>query len=130
MATTGQQIFDIAVVLIDEMPETGVIAEAQVQEYQVRTPAILTLLEQELAFREGLDSPDIITSLSANLTISDRSARMCLPYGLAAHLLLEENPDSASYFEQKYEERKRKVPRSFVTVTNYYADYEETEDDE
>lgn len=50
--------------------------------------------------------PSVISAMTDTLEVDDVTARTILPYGLATHLLLTENPDSASYFNSRYEELK------------------------
>lgn len=48
MATTVQQSFDIAMALIDEVLDTGLISVSNTVSYSAKTPKILTLLQSEL----------------------------------------------------------------------------------
>ena len=61
-------------------------------------------------------TPEVITDLSQNLLISDRVAITVLPYGLAAHLLLTEDVNTASFFNARYDELKRKTPTSIHPI--------------
>ena len=49
------------------------------------------------------DSPLIISNIDDALLLPDRDCILILPYGLAAHLLLTEDPESASFFNNRYE---------------------------
>jgi hypothetical protein len=48
-----------------------------------------------------------------------------MPYGLAAHLLLDENPSAASYYQQRYDELKatltRGLPQSSEDIEDVYG---------
>ena len=48
-----------------------------------------------------------------------------MPYGLAAHLLLDENPDAANFFQQKYDELKitlgGKMAAEFEPIIDVYG---------
>ena len=59
------------------------------------------------------------------LPLDDGVCRTVLPYGLAAHLLLEENPASASFFQQRYEQLRRRaaasIPDVFQPITDCYG---------
>jgi len=72
--------------------------------------------------------PDVITALTDTLQVDDVTARTILPYGLAAHLLLDENPDVANFFQQRYEELKAlvalKQPVSEETIINLYGGFD------
>lgn len=51
-----------------------------------------------------------------------------LPYGLAAHLLLDENTNAAGFFQQRYEELKsqlaRGLPRESEDIEDRYGGIE------
>ena len=51
--------------------------------------------------------PIPLTTIDDELQVDDVTGRVIIPYGLAAHLLLDENQDSASFFQQRYEELKK-----------------------
>lgn len=76
MATTAQQVFDIAMALIDEVTDSGVISPTETITYKAKTPSLLTLLQTEL-IKEGdlfstyeiSNSP--ITNLLGNATEYD-----------------------------------------------------------
>jgi hypothetical protein len=66
--------------------------------------------------------PAVITALSDTLVLDDVTARMVLPFGLAAHLMLEENAATASYFNQRYEELKRQATKGPPSPTEKITD--------
>jgi hypothetical protein len=72
--------------------------------------------------------PAVITAMTDVLQIDDVTARTVLPYGVAAHLLLTENSDSASFFNQRYEELKtissKRQPEPIERITNLYGGFE------
>lgn len=45
-----------------------------------------------------------------------------MPYGLAAHLLLDENPTAASFFNQRYEELKASLRAGLPTMSEDIED--------
>lgn len=51
-----------------------------------------------------------------------------LPYGLAAHLLLDENPGAAGYFQQRYDELRallsRGLPQESEEIEDRYGGIE------
>ncbi|MCD7034312.1 hypothetical protein LRR81_08700 [Metabacillus sp. GX 13764] len=119
MAVTGQQVFDMAMTLIDEVSETGNIVIENPGYYKAKALTFLTTLQTELI---PLDqSPVIQTDLSQYLLVSDRIALLVLPYGLAAHLLLIDDPNSASFFNDRYEELKRKQQTRSQPITDVYG---------
>jgi hypothetical protein len=106
MATTVQEVFNLTMALIDEILDSGIISTADTISYQVRTPSLISLGQTEIA---------------KILSISDYSAKGILPYFLATKLMIDENPDTASYFNGKYEELKRTITKSEAQMTdNYY----------
>ena len=97
--------------LIDEVLGSGAIDQDTTQEYKAKAPMILTTLQNELV---GIDNryrkeservyPVIIESLDQPLQVDSIKATTLLAYGLAAHLMLDEDTAKASFFEQRYEE--------------------------
>ena len=109
--TTAQNVFDIALGLMDEQGGTG--AESKdIRDYKQRTLPVLTALRGELYHysdtykRTGAGRPicpeilDFVTPIG----LDDFLAQSVLPYGLAAQLLLDENPGAAGFFQQRYQE--------------------------
>lgn len=105
MPVTAQGIFERAIGLMDEGDEhTGRTDIPETQAYKHRTLAILNLLGQECA--AILDRPEgwaDLAEFGTAVSLPEGLARTALPYGLAAHLFLEENPAAASFFQQRYE---------------------------
>lgn len=66
--------------------------------------------------------PAVISALTDTLILDDVTARMVLPFGLAAHLMLEENPATASYFNQRYEDLKRQATKGPPAPTEKITD--------
>lgn len=71
--------------------------------------------------------PTLITALTDTLQLDDVTARKVLPYGLAAHLLLSENPEQASFFNGRFNEMKadesKKQPSSIEQIVNLYGTF-------
>lgn len=105
MAVDAQELFQRAIGLMDEGDEfTGRTDIPETLPYKHRVLSLLNILGQECA--AALGTPEIWTELDAfdrPLALREEMARMVLPYGLAAHLLLEENPAAANFFQQRYE---------------------------
>ena len=148
--TTCSDIFDLAMGLMDEVDQdTNSTRTVDTKEYRARTPFILETLLRELYYASDTFNdphqksgkrpipPAIIqtgmTVTSANLEafmntaldLDDFVARTILPYGLAAHLLLQEDVQSASFFQQRYEELLRwyrdSIPSDFESVIDVYG---------
>ena len=114
MATTAQWVFDKAMNLMDEVNEnTGATDTADTKEYKNRTIPILNVLRIECSTASDTYAvatpgkrpiPAEITAMTDVIELDDGVCQGVLPYGLAAHLLLDENPDVAAYFNQRYSE--------------------------
>lgn len=126
--TTAQNVFDYTMGLIDEVNEsTGQTDTADTREYKQRTLFILNVLRGELYpysdtyLQTGEPGKRPIAKIIENFTdaigLDDYICQSVLPYGLAAHLLLDENPSSASFFQQKYDELKASLARGLPGVS-------------
>lgn len=133
--TTAQRVFDLAMGLMDEVNETsGGTDDADTREYKVRTLLILNALRGELfpysdtyAAEEPGKRPilEVIQSFDQVIGMDDYICQSVLPYGLAAQLLLDENPDSASFFQQRYEEMRmnlaKGLPQQSESISDVYG---------
>jgi len=120
MPITAKQVYDIALVHIDEVLETGDITADPVNYYQTKAIKILTNLQAELLPLSITPIP--INSLNDVLLVSDRIALTVLPYGLAAHLLIVDDPSTASFYNARYDELKRKVQTGgIVPIEDVYG---------
>ena len=116
---TGMDVFQRAITMMDELNDAGKYRHDDTVEYQNRTLAILNILQGELYFysdtfpkwqewetgRRPVLKP--LEDLYTVIDLDDYCAGTVMPYGLAAHLLLDENPTAAGYFQQRYEELLR-----------------------
>lgn len=112
--TTGNEVFDQAIHLMDEQNETnGATRTQDTKEYEYRALSILNTLLPELypysdtyQASENGKRPIVVKldTLSQPIDLDDAICRGVLPYGLAAHLLLGENDTMASFFNQRYSE--------------------------
>ncbi len=71
---TAQQVFDIALVLMDEVTDTGQILADNPNYYAAKAKSALTMLQAELT-----KNPSVITDLSQELQVSARLALTALP---------------------------------------------------
>ena len=138
MPTTPQQIFELAVHLMDEAdPDSGTADRAENRDYKNRVLPILRVLQSQCypyadtwrAHRPGrrpVCPP--VEGFEAPLALDDGLCQGVLPYGLAAHLLLDENPEMASFFQQRYEELLntlgRTLPMAFEDIRSPYGGIE------
>jgi hypothetical protein len=124
MTVIAQDVFTISMNLMEEESETGAFDGYPV-EYKNRAWPILTVLQAEL-LPPSVD-PLAVTSDSTVFQVDDRSAITILPYGLAAHLLMNEDQNKAAFFNARYDELKRKRPAVISKIVDVYAPSEETE---
>ena len=131
---TCYDVFDIAIALMDEVNEsTGSTRTTDTKEYELRTTGILTALGGELypysdtyKVTEAGKRPvfRVLDDMESELDLDEYLAKTVLPYGLAAQLLLDENPASASFLQQRYEEMKRtagSMPGQFDSIVDVYG---------
>ena len=107
--TDGNWIFERAMQLMDE--QNGGIGDTE--DYRSRTLGILNILRHELypysdTFEVGEDGKRLICpelrTMEQPINLDDAIAQGVMPYGLAAHLLLGEHDQMASFFFQRYAE--------------------------
>ena len=105
MAYVGD-VFDAAMGIMDELDAEGGAQTADTAEYMLRAPAIVNALISELKILTGeYDDWLPVESLDDLVPAGDTSYALgALPYGLAANLLVDENPSAASFYQQRYEE--------------------------
>ena len=136
--TNAQWIFEQAMHLMDEANQsTGAVDCSDTRGYKNRTLAILNLLRVECF--PASDTYDMaepgkrpvcpeITDFDTPIGLDDGICQGVLPYGLAAHLLLDENPGLAAYFNGRYAEglaaAKRAVPAWAEDILNRYGGIE------
>ena len=138
MATTAQWVFDKAMNLMDEVNvSTGAADTADTREYKNRTIPILNILRVECfpasdtyAVAEPGRRPVCpeIADFEAEIGLDDGLCQGVLPYGLAAHLLLDDNPDVAAFFNQRYaellSEYRRGIPAASEDIQDLYGGIE------
>lgn len=124
--TTGNDVFDLAVHLMDEQNESNGNTRTQdTKEYEYRSLSILNVLLPELYPYSDTypDSEDakrpiapLLTAMTQPIDLDDAICRGVLPYGLAAHLLLGEDDAKASFFNQRYSEAMSQLRNRSVAV--------------
>ena len=107
--TDGNWIFDRAMQLMDE--QNGRLGDTE--DYRSRTLGILNILRHELypysdTFEVGENGKRVICpelkTMEQPIDLDDAVAQGVMPYGLAAHLLVGENDQMASFLFQRYAE--------------------------
>lgn len=128
--TTAQQIFESAMALMDSLSDSGAADTADNAEYKARTLAILNLLRGELypysdtyeAQDGGRATANLIRDFTSPVNLDDYICQSVMPCGLAAHLLLTEDPATANFFQQRYDELKATLARGLGAVSEDIAD--------
>jgi hypothetical protein len=116
---TGEQIYELALALIDEVTESGTFSPDNPEYYKKKAVSFLTILQAELL--PITQTPTILKSLSDSLLLDNRICTLVLPYGLASHLLMAENPSLASFLNARYDELKRKQVTEIQPITDVYS---------
>lgn len=130
--TTAQEVFEKSMSLMDELNEsTGAADTSDTKEYKNRTVAILNILGGEL-YRYSDTCVTLIPgkrpifprikAISDEIDLDDYICISVMPYGLAAHLLMQEDPTSANFFQQRYEELKSDLMSSLPTESEDIID--------
>ena len=133
--TTAQRVFDIAMGLMDEVNETtGATDTSDTREYKVRTLLILNALRGELyPYSDTFPTPEngkrpivgVIETFEDIIDLDDYICQTVMPYGLAAQLLADENPNVAGFLQQRYEELRdglaRGLPQEAGSIEDVYG---------
>lgn len=130
--TNAQYVFETAMTLMDELNEaTGKADTSDTKEYKNRTLKILNILRGELfpysdTFTAGVAGKrpicPAIDDFTSAIGLDDYICQSVLPYGLAAHLLMQEDPTSANYFQQRYDELKSLLARGLPAESEDIGD--------
>ena len=119
------EVFGAAMALMDELSVTGNAQTRDTQEYSNRTCAIMNILTAEYSALTGGGFLAVEELEDALIGIPDGYALSVLPYGLAANLLVDENPTAASFYQQRYEDMMKKfvshMPARFEDITDVYG---------
>lgn len=132
--TPAIRVFELAINLMDELTDEGAFDHEDTTEYKNRTLGILNILRGELylysdTFRKNRNWEvrrrpivDVIANFDDPIDLDDYICQTVMPYGLAAHLLMDENPSAASYFQQRYDELKMMLMRGMPTESEEIED--------
>lgn len=140
---TAQQVYDIAIHLMDEQDETtGATATSDTTEYKLRTLSILNSLIAFLypysgdyaATGAGRPSPMWLLQfdhedpdMEQSIPLDDSLSYGVLPYFLAAQLLSVENESLASWMRNQgtvaLNELRNKVPAQFEPIESPYGGF-------
>lgn len=130
--TNAQRVFNIAMGLMDEVNEsTGEADTADTREYKVRALYILNALRGELyPYSDTYSASEpgkrpicpVIEAFEKIIQLDDYICQSVMPYGLAAQLLLDENPSAAAFLQQRYEELRDKLARGLPQMAESITD--------
>lgn len=120
--TTAQKVFELAIALMDSQAADGSANSSDNAEYKNRTLPILNILAQELyplsdtyeTDSDGRPTPSDIKEWDRPIDLDDKICVGVMPYGLAATLLLAEDPATASFCQQRYEELKARLQEGML----------------
>ena len=134
---TVQQIFDMAIHLMDEQSEsTGETSTVDTQEYKFRTISILNSVIPALApysekTWQGRTAAILYPgsykdpNFKQDIPLDDTLCFAVLPYYLAAQLLSGENEELAAWFMGRYREAfldlRNKIPAEFESIQPVYG---------
>jgi len=115
--TNAQTVYEMAIALMDSMSDSGQADVADNNEYKHRALPILNILRGELypysdtheTDDEGRPIAALIRDFNKPIDLDDYICQSIMPYGLAAHLLLQEDPAAANFFQQRYDELKMRL---------------------
>lgn len=128
MATRVQDVFDKMLTIIDA------VDDADVSDYENRTIGIVNVLIGELFIYS--DNWKVVTKgkrpiapeveeMEDEIGLDDYICRTVMPYGLAAHLMLQEDTTTAAYAQQRYDELKRMLasglPQDSDDIVDVYS---------
>jgi len=133
-STTGQWIFEHTMALIDELNDNGEADHSDSQEYKRKTLPLLNILQGELypysdTYKQRNDRKRPVLypleSLEDYINLDDYICQTVIPYGLASHLLVDENPTMASFAQQRYDDLKaglrNGIPGMSQDIVDVYA---------
>lgn len=116
------EVFDATMQLIDELNDQGESQTSDTEEYRNRTIGIMNILISECypisddkdfskldsAWRPVEELDDTLKTIDTSLALG------VMPYGLAANLLVDENPTAANFYQQRYEALKEEKRRHML----------------
>ncbi len=113
---TAQEVYELAMALIDqaESPDAA--------EYEKRAPALIDVLQHELAFYENKKITRPVTDLEKTLELSEDTAERIMPYGLAASFALaDKNNDMYADYSAMYRAMIRTIRSVETEVSDDYS---------
>ena len=126
---TCQKIYELALALMNMSKDDADYEDATVLGMlQVMANEVLDVSDSIKACEGNTSALAALTDLQDDLPLADKVCTSVLPYGLAAHLLLDENPDVAAFFNQRYaellSEYRRGIPAASEDIQDLYGGIE------
>lgn len=116
-------VFNASMALMDELDSSGQAQTRDTKEYEHRTPGIVNMMIAELNLLGGNRDNWVPTeSLEDFVAVDNTYALGVMIYGLAANLLVDENPTAASFYQSRYEELRT------LYLSRHAAEREDIED--
>ena len=113
---TAQEAYELALALIDQTEGS------ETKDYEERAPAIIDVLQREIAFYEGLSITRRIKGMQDALEIGEDTAERILPYGLAASFALsDKNGDMYADYSAMYRSLLRTIRPIEADATDEYG---------
>jgi hypothetical protein len=114
----AQDVFKIAMDLMDEESQDGTFT-GYPNEYKKKAWSFLNIMQSELL--PPAVTPLAVTSENSILQLDDKLSMTALPYGLAAHLLMNEDQSRAAFYNARYDELRRKQPIMVTAIDDIYG---------
>ena len=92
---TAERIYNIAMKLIDEVTDNGTIENDPA--LKSKAISFLSMIQTEL-LPNDIDPVELV-NLTDPLLLDDKICLAALPYGLAAHLIITDDPNTASFYQ-------------------------------
>jgi hypothetical protein len=113
---TAQDVYELSLALIDQLDAADTV------DYAERAPALIDVLQHELAFYEGISLTRTVGKLEDALQISDDTAERIMPYGLAASFALaDKNGDMYADYSAMYRALTRTIRPIEADTADEYA---------
>jgi len=114
-------VYNLSLDLMGERKADTTFSTTELALVAARAPAMCTLLQAELLPAAGGQTAVPVAALTDRVLLPDQVALSVAPWGLAALLLAESNPSLAAFYQQKYEEARRKIPVKAQRIIDVYG---------
>lgn len=122
MAITVKEVAEAALKLLGHVNQQGTVDANRESRYLNVSPAFCEPLQQELLNCEGYtEDVDELTALTDILTVSDKTARTAMRYGLARDFCGLDSDDRYNTFSVLYENAKERIQPEPIEITDVYS---------